>query len=107
MSTATLTSLAILRVNLEEQRGDYLENLRPFILQVLFTHTPDPVTDAIVTHHIREDFGLVIPRRTVQRILRRLASDNNVNLLEQSGKLQITGQLQDPEIEGKRKTVED
>ena len=106
MSTATLTSLAILRVNLEEQRGDYLENLRPFILQVLFTHTPDPVTDVIVTHHIWEDFGLIVPRRTVQRILRRLAGNNNVKLSEQSGKLQITGQLQDPELEGKRKAVE-
>ena len=61
MSTATLTSLAMLRVNLEEQRGDYLENLRPFILQVLFTHNPNPVTDAIVAQHVREDFGLVIP----------------------------------------------
>ena len=96
----------MLRVNLEEQRGDYLENLRPFILQVLFTHNPYPVTDAIVAHHVREDFGLVIPRRTIQRMLRRLVSDNGVNISETLGKLQITGTLDDPGLEEKRKSVE-
>ena len=96
----------MLRVNLEEQRGDYLENLRPFILQVLFVHTPDPVTDTIVAKHILEDFGLVIPRRTVQGMLRRLADDDGVHLSEDSRKLRITGPLPDPGIEARRKTVE-
>ena len=41
MSTATLTSLAILKVNLD-QGNDYLDYLRPFILQVLVEHKPDP-----------------------------------------------------------------
>ena len=106
MSTATLTSLAMLRVNLEERRGDYLENLRPFILQVLFTHNPNPVTDAIVAQHVREDFGLVIPRRTIQGMLRRLVSDDGVNISERLGKLQITGTLHDPGLEDKLKSVE-
>ena len=106
MSTATLTSLAMLRVNLDEQRGDYLENLRPFILQVLFTHNPYPVADTIVANHVHEDFGLVIPRRTVQRMLRRLASDDGVNISGTLGKFQITGRLQDPGIEDRRKSVE-
>ena len=106
-STATLTSLAILRVNLEERRGDYLENLRPFIVQTLYTHSPEPVTDAIVADLIQKDFGLVIPRRTVQRVLRRLAGDAGVNLTENLGKLQISGRLEDPGILSKRKVVED
>ena len=105
-TTATLTSLAILRVNLEERRGDYLENLRPFILQTLFTHSPEPVTDTTVADHIQKDFGLVIPRRTVQRVLRRLAADAEVNLTEDLGKLHITGRLVDPGILSNRQVVE-
>ena len=42
---------------------DYLDYLRPFILQVLVAHTPDPVTGAIVRDLIRSDFGLEIPDR--------------------------------------------
>ena len=106
MSTATLTSLAILRVNLEERWGDYLDNLRPFILQVLVTHTPDPVTDAIVARHIRCDFGLVIPRRTVQRVLRRLVNAPDINVEERSSKIQIVGSLEDPAIADKQREAE-
>lgn len=107
MSTATLTSLAILRVNLEERRGDYLENLRPFILQVLVTHAPNPVTDEIVAEHMREDFGLVIPRRTVQKLLRRLVNACGINVEERSSKIEIIGSLEDPEIGDKQRAVED
>lgn len=106
MSTATLTSLAILRVNLDEQRGDYLENLRPFILQVLFTHHPDPVTDVIVADYIRADFGLVIPSQSIQRLLRRLVDDSRVNIQERYGKIQIVGKLEDPAISDKQEEVE-
>ena len=104
--TATLTSLAILKVNLEERRGDYLENLRPFIVQVLVTHSPNPVTDNIVAEHIREDFGLVIPRRTIQRLLRRLVNAPDVNVAERSSKIQIIGSLEDPALADKQRAVE-
>ena len=101
-STATLTSLAILRVNLEEQRGDYLENLRPFILQILFDHHPDPVTDVIVTDYIRSDFGLVIPNRSIHQVLLRLVADRGVNIQESYGKIRIVGKLDDPGISDKQ-----
>ncbi len=106
MSTATLTSLAILRVNLEERRGDYLENLRPFILQVLVKYSPDPVTDRIVAEYILDDFGLVIPRRTIQRLLRRLVNTSDINIEERSGKIQIVGSLEDPALSNKQRAVE-
>ena len=44
MSTATLTSLAILKVTVD-QKGDYLDYLRPFILQVLYDHKPWKFTE--------------------------------------------------------------
>ena len=56
MSTATLTSLAMLKVNID-QGEDYLEYLRPFVLQVLVDRNPELVTDQIVTDYIREQFG--------------------------------------------------
>ena len=72
MSTETLTSLAMLKVHVD-RRQDYLDYLRPFILQVLVAHTPDPVTDAIVRDLIRADFGLEIPDRAVQVVIKRLS----------------------------------
>lgn len=105
-STATLTSLAILRVNLEEQRGDYLENLRPFILQILFVHRPDPVTDGIVADYIRADFGLVIPHRSIHRVLLRLVADSGVNIQESYSKIRIVGKLDDPAISAKQEDAE-
>ena len=60
MSTVTLTSLAILKVHID-QGNDYLDYLRPFILQVLVEHKPDPVTIEVVSDYIRTQFGLEIP----------------------------------------------
>ena len=41
MATNTLTSLAILKVNIDQGK-DYLDYLRPFILQVLVEQKPEP-----------------------------------------------------------------
>ena len=75
MSTATLTSLAILKVNLDQGK-DYLEYLRPFILQVLVDHHPDPITNEVISDLIREQFGLEIPKRTVEIVLKRISRNN-------------------------------
>ena len=77
MSTATLTSLAILRVNIDDGR-DYLDYLRPFVLQVLFEMQPDFVTNESTAAAIRKRFGLVIPPRTVQIVLRRLTRSGHL-----------------------------
>lgn len=95
MSSATLASLAILKVNVDQGR-DYLDYLRPFILQVLCDYNPDPVTDATVRDHIRNDFGLEIPERTVQLVLKRLSRQHP--LTRQQGVYRITGQLPNPNI---------
>lgn len=72
VSAETLTSLAILKVNVDHG-GDYLEYLRPFILQILFGKKPDPVTDANVCNYLQTQFGLAIPERTVQIVLQRIS----------------------------------
>lgn len=68
----TLSSLAMLRVNINQGK-DYLEYLRPFILQVLKNYTDEPVTDYKISEAIKLEFGLIIPPRTIQIVLNRIA----------------------------------
>ena len=95
MSTETLTSLAMLKVHVD-QGQDYLDYLRPLILQVLITHRPNPVTDAVVQGLISSDFGLEIPDRSIQIVLKRLS--RKYPLKKEQGVYQITGDLPDPRI---------
>jgi FtsZ-binding cell division protein ZapB len=79
-----------------DQGKDYLEYLRPFILQVLVDHTPDPVTDEVVHDYLRTQFGLEIPPRTVQVVLKRLSQARL--LRREDGVYHIAGVLPDPSI---------
>lgn len=103
MSTNTLTSLAILKVNVDQGR-DYLEYLRPFVLQVLVEYRPTPVTDRGVSRLIQEQFGLVIPERTVQIVLKRISKTSS--LKKDHGVYQITGDLPDPQLAAKQSDAE-
>lgn len=70
-SETTLTSLAMLKVNISQGK-DYLEYLRPFILRVLKHGGLEIITDLAVAEKIREIHGLEIPQRTVHIVLQRL-----------------------------------
>ena len=72
MSSTTLMSLAILKVTVD-RGNDYLDQLRPFITQVLADHRPDPVTPSFVQGSLRTQFGLEIPQPTIALVLRRMA----------------------------------
>ena len=95
MSKNTLTSLAILKVNVDHGR-DYLEYLRPFILQVLVKHTPEPITDDVVSRLILQDFGLAIPNRVVEIVLRRIGRSRFIE--RKYGIYRITSEVPDPQI---------
>lgn len=92
MSTATLTSLAILKVNIDQGR-DYLDYLRPFVMQVLFEKQPDYITDDATAAAIQDRFGLVIPSRTVQIVLRRLTRSGH---LRRENKVYVLSDVSDP-----------
>ena len=102
-STNTLTSLAILKVTID-RGGDYLDYLRPFILQVLVDHRPDPVKVETVGEHIRKQFGLEIPGRTIEIVLKRISK--RYPLKKQRAIYRITGDLPDPQITNKRNRAE-
>ena len=103
MSTSTLTSLAILKVNINQGR-DYLDYIRPFILQVLIDHNPDPITVSVISQHIREQFGLEIPERTVEIVLRRISKRHSIK--REGGVYRKTGNLPDPQIAPKQADAE-
>ena len=95
MSTNTLTSLAILKVNIDQGR-DYLDYLKPFIFQVLLDHNLDPITASNVSDQIRGQFGLAIPTLTVEALLRRLSRHYPIRRVD--GAYRKTGDLPDPQL---------
>ena len=99
MPTNSLTSLAILKVNINRGR-DYLEYLRPFVLHILSHHRPARITDRNVSKYIREQFGLVIPERTVQIVLKRISRKKY--LTKNHGVYQISGNLPDSQLTTKQ-----
>lgn len=99
MTTNTLTSLAILNVQIDHG-GDYLEYLRPFILQVLSDHDIEPISTGVVRRLIREQFGLEIPERTVEIVLKRLAKRHVIK--KDNHVYRKTGVLPDPQVNSRR-----
>ena len=95
VSTKTLTSLAMLKVNVDHNL-DYLDYLVPFVYQILVDHSADPVTDTGVRDHLRDQFGLEIPARAVQIVLKRIARKRL--LKRETGVYRVSGSLPDPGI---------
>ena len=103
MSTATLTSLAILRVTVDH-KGDYLNYLRPFILQVLYDHKPREFSGSDISKYIRDQFGLEIPERTIEIVLNRISRQYPIE--KESGKYRMSGELPDPGIRQRQAEAE-
>jgi len=99
-SKTTLTSLAMLKVNMDRSNADYVDYLRPFVLDVLRVHRPDPIQDSVVAHHIKDDFGLFIPNRGVHLVLNRLRRKGLLHNVD--GVLRITDPLPDDHLHQRR-----
>ena len=95
MATNTLTSLAILRANVDKGR-DYLDYLRPFILQVLSSDDVDLIKTDVVCHSLRGQFGLEIPARTVEVVLKRIAKHYPIK--RDHHVYRKTGEIPDPQL---------
>lgn len=99
MASETLTSLAMLKVSID-QGGDYLDYLKPFVLQVLADKKPDPVTDRAIRELIKAEFGLEIPERALQIVLKRMSKKYPIKKDEHV--YRIDGELPSPGIAAKR-----
>jgi len=73
-NSEALCSLAMLKVRINSG-GDYLDYVRPYILDVLANDPPDNINDMTVAAKLSDSCGLKIPPRTVQVILQRLAKE--------------------------------
>ena len=93
MPTNTLTSLAILRVQVDQNK-DYLTYLEPFVLQILADSGSSAVTSNAVAESLLQGFGLAIPERTVQVVLRRFTKRKILTRV--NNELRITGSIPDP-----------
>ena len=89
--STTLTSLAILKVNIDYGR-DYLDYLRPFVLDILAHDNLEIVTDEKIHQLLLKKIGLYIPPRSIQIILKRITK--KYPLKKQEGIYKITGTLQ-------------
>ena len=103
MNTATLTSLAILKVQIDHG-VDYLDYLRPFILQVLSDCDIDPISTGVVSRLLREQFGLQIPERTVEIVLKRISKRYPIK--RDHYVYRKTGALPDPQVKTKQAEAE-
>ena len=105
MSTSTLTSLAILKVSIDENR-DYLDYLRPFVLQVLAEQEFYPITTSDVERKILQRFGLVIPQRTVEIVLKRVIRDPRRFLERRNRRYYRTAEIPDPGLVARQVELE-
>lgn len=72
-TNTTLVSLAILKVDLDEGFRDYIGYFENFFVSLLRKHQPDPIVTAEVAMLFQAEYGLRVPEKGVQLVLRRLA----------------------------------
>lgn len=73
-----ITSLAVLRVNWDEQGRDYLENFAPFLTETLRASHEDLVSLGAVTEQMTALVGFSLPQGVVKTLLRRAAARKHV-----------------------------
>lgn len=96
----TFCSLAILKVDLDEGRRDYIGYFENFVVHLLSTKRPSPVTDAEISKMFEEEFGLKLPERAAQLVLRRLVKQGY--LVREHGVYEICGELPKVDLSSKR-----
>ena len=71
-SSTTLISLAILKVDLDEGVRDYMGYFEYFFINLLQKHRPDPIVVADIAARFEAEYGLRVPEKGAQLVLRRL-----------------------------------
>lgn len=98
---ATLTSLAMLKVHADStNRQDYIDYFKPFVVYSLKKRNVYPVTRENVKEFLQEDFGLMIPVRGCELILKRLGRAGS--LKKETGSYKLKKDLPQDDIETRR-----
>lgn len=78
MSTSTISSLALLKTRFDVQHTDFIDTLRPFISYVISKSGLKTFESHVIQQAILNEFGLALPRHTVDLVLRRFCKDNQL-----------------------------
>lgn len=98
---ATLTSLAMLKVRADaKDHLDYIDYLRPFVVHVLVKDNPFPVTRETTQTLMLDNFGLNIPVRGCELVLKRLAKRGY--LTKEYGAFSLSKELPSSDIDENR-----
>lgn len=103
--TATLTSLAILKVDIDEGSRDYIDYLVAFTLEALAIHRPEVVSDSLVVDLLNEEFGFRIPLKAVHHVLRKLTKKHGY-LEHKDGAYFLSPSLPQPTMAVRRQVAE-
>ena len=71
MSSTALTSLAILKVNWDRLRIDYVENFVPFVVECARTSSENVISLPTMQQMVSDKFGLRLPQNTLRMIIIR------------------------------------
>lgn len=69
---AALSSLALLKEDMDSQSRDYIDYLRAFVEHVISKHSVDPINVDTVAAALSREFGLNLPDRVLELVLHRL-----------------------------------
>lgn len=100
----TLTSLAILKADLDDGRRDYLTYIETLVSPILRAWDDSPVSDGLVATRVLSEYGLRIPDRAIQLVLRRLVKRGY--LKREQGTYHVVQELPDLDLTRKRQQAE-
>jgi hypothetical protein len=80
MTSQTAISLAVLQVNWDERKKDYLDNFVPIIAECIRLQQSDVVSTGVLKAEMETRFGLNIAASTLNTILRRLRKHGYVSV---------------------------
>lgn len=72
MKSNTIISLAILKVNWDERKKDYLDNFVPFVAECILKSNNQEISQNQVRDDLIKVFGLKIPLNVIKSILKKL-----------------------------------
>lgn len=84
---AALSSLALLKEDMDRGTRDYVDYLRAFIEHAIVKHNVDPINSETVARALVGEFGLNLPDKVIQLVLQRMV--RNGSLGKQGGLFSI------------------
>lgn len=89
ISTSSAIGYAILAVNIDSNKGSYLEYFLPIITECIRISEQEIITLHEIHNLLKTNFGIQVPHHVIQSILKRLKKRNIISSSNLRGRLQI------------------